>query len=69
MPALLSIGDVLTLRGMDTSQVLKKWRVVRLDALEVVLQPLNADGTVDEFTDACGDLRLTVAAETPTRMN
>jgi hypothetical protein len=50
--------------------VRKKWRVVRLDSPnEIVLQPLNDDGSIDEFSDACGDLRLSVVAETPYRMN
>jgi hypothetical protein len=65
MPALLSIGDVLTLRGVDPSRAPQRWRVARLDApLELVLQPINADGSVNEFLDACGDLRLAVTADT-----
>lgn len=76
LPALLSIGDVITVRGVaadgsiDVTKPGALWRVARLDdPLEVVLQPLNADGSVNEFLDACGDVRLTVTAETPYRMN
>ena len=75
MPALLSIGDVLTLRGVSAEgaiypgRPLRRWRVTRLDVLEIVLQPLNDDDTIDDFADACGDYRLAVHAETPFPMN
>jgi len=76
MPALLSVGDVITMRGVgadgsiDGSKPLKQWRVARIDVpLELVLQPLNADGSIDEFSDACGDYRLTVTQVTATTMH
>lgn len=75
MPALLSIGDVLTLRGVTAGLILpgkplKRWRVTGFETShEIVLQPLNDDGTVDEFTDACSEFRFTVEIETPHAMN
>ena len=76
MPALLSIGDVITMRGVcadgaiDGTKPAKQWRVARIDdPLEVVLQPLNADGSIDEFSDACGDYRLTVQQVTANTMH
>jgi len=76
MPALLSIGDVLTLRGVTVGGLifpgkpLKRWRVTGFeDAHEILLQPLNDDGSIDEFTDACHECRFTVAVETPHTMN
>ena len=74
-PARLSIGDVLTLRGVTGGLIvpgkpLKRWRVTAFEeSHEIVLQPLNEDGTVDEFTDACSEFRFTVDVETPHTMN
>jgi hypothetical protein len=74
-PARLAIGDVLTLRGVTAGLLvpgkpLKRWRVAAFaDASDVILQPLNDDGSVDEFTDACSEYRFTVDAETPHTMN
>jgi hypothetical protein len=75
MPARLSIGDVLTLRGVTAGLIvpgkpLKRWRVIACDAAhEIVLQPLNDDGSIDEFTDACSEFRVSVEVETPHTMN
>jgi len=68
MPAVLFVGAIITVRSvaadgtLDPIKPAKKWRVnsVPLNGVDVLLQPLNDDGTVDEFKDAVGDFRIRV---------
>lgn len=71
MTAFLSIGDVITIDGVyddgthapnagpiDQTKPRQLWRVKAFEHGNPVLQPLNADGSVQVFNDAAGEFKI-----------
>ena len=61
------VGDEITLGGVCRHGVidlsaphdcLQLWRVKRIDADRVILQPMIKSGVVDGFNDAAGEFRI-----------